>query len=236
MKTVEQRLADLELVIFGQHHQSLPQVPMPKVMPEVPWDEWCAQMCACGHPRQEHTGKSADGSCNGAGRPCGCESFGHAPKAGAVEAQTKGEDLIQGYIDDIVRLEGTIASMRSVVEAAVEWWADTPQAVPMLLKAIKVYQQQVLTSVGCLACNSDRSHTCDMAGAQTDFEAANTALFKIMALVEHDSPAYRAAADAYVPPQASSSRLGQDVTSTDVCQRCALISSGEIVGTCTLHS
>lgn len=36
----------------------------------------------------------------------------------------------------------TIARMRPVVEAAVEWWADTPQAVPILLEAVKIYQQQ----------------------------------------------------------------------------------------------
>ena len=84
MKTVEQRLADLEAAVFDKHNET--RVPMV----EVPWDEWCAQPCACGHPRMEHTGKNGDGSCNGAGRPCGCERFVMKPPqpapSGAWEA------------------------------------------------------------------------------------------------------------------------------------------------------
>ena len=72
MKTVEQRLADLEAAVFDKHNET--RVPIA----EVPWDEWCAKPCACGHPRMEHTGKNGDGSCNGAGRPCDCEQFVHA--------------------------------------------------------------------------------------------------------------------------------------------------------------
>ena len=177
MKTVEQRLADLEAAVFDKHNETRVS------MAEVPWDEWCAQPCACGHPRMEHTGKNGDGSCNGAGRPCDCEQFVHAaaPVQVATSEGTIEHDMLYTTIanlraalaardTEIVRLKGilddwnhrislltherdahseardaaetAITGMRPIVDAAVEWWADTPRAVPILLEAIKTYQQQ----------------------------------------------------------------------------------------------
>lgn len=59
------------------------------------WESFVAQPCTCGHPRQEHVGKSADGACNGAGRPCECERFtalGTTSAADVVRVESEGRD------------------------------------------------------------------------------------------------------------------------------------------------
>lgn len=60
-------------------------------------------------------------------------------RAGAVFKNTEGYTPIY---DALVNAYEEIERMRPVVDAAVEWWADTPNATPALLDAVIPYVKE----------------------------------------------------------------------------------------------
>lgn len=66
------------------------------------------------------------------------DHVGECVEAAVAEERARSE----AFYGDALALGAVIASMRPVVDAAVEWWADTPRAVPILLEAIKTYQHK----------------------------------------------------------------------------------------------